>query len=211
MSSGTGIGTAGAGGTTGNFRSGNTGPAQSNILAPYYVNPLAAGLPNNSLTNSANGSIGGGATGGSGGTAKGVFGQPLFSPANTSLSSANAGRGGGFGNSGMGNNMASGRTTAMSVGPRYTQGLGWQAPVASPARLQTQLQSLVVNSPRLASARGIQVVMDGSTVVLRGTTADEHDRALAGAMVGLTPGVYGVRNEIKVAPPAATPASGQQP
>jgi hypothetical protein len=181
-------------------------------VAPYYVNPLSLGLPNNpsSLTSSSSSAGSGGTGGGGGGGSTKAFGQPLFSQANTSLSSASASRGGGAGGSGMGTG-GMGRTTAMSVGPRYTQGIGWQANLPTPARIQTELQSLVVNSPRLVNARGIQVVMDGSTVVLRGTAADEHDRALAAAMIGMTPGVYGVRNELKVAPPTAIPAGTQRP
>jgi hypothetical protein len=101
--------------------------------------------------------------------------------------------------------------STMHLGPRYTQSLGWKASSVSSTRLQTELQSLVANSPRLTNAKGIQVVMDGQTVVLRGTAADEHERALTAAMIGMSPGVYGIRNELKVAPPAATPVAGKQP
>src|SRR6516164_9021988 len=60
--SGSGIGTQGAGGTTGNsnYRSGSLGPSQSNILAPYYVNPLQPGLPNSTSLSGGSSSGGGG-------------------------------------------------------------------------------------------------------------------------------------------------------
>lgn len=194
-----GLGTTGAGGTTGTYRPGSTtGPSASNILAPYYVNPLQPGLPNTSSTSSTGGTA----------TATKQFGQPLFVTANNNLASASRGGAAGGGGGGMGSGSL-GTTTAastMHLGPRYTQSLGWKANPTSSTRLQTELQALVTNSPRFTNAKGIQVVMDGQTVVLRGTAADEHERALATAMVGMSPGVYSVRNELKVAPPSATPA-----
>jgi hypothetical protein len=107
--------------------------------------------------------------------------------------------------------FGTGATTTMSVGPRFTQSIGWKVNPASSTRLQTDLQSLVANSTRLTNPKGIQVIMDGPTVVLRGTAADEHERALAAAMIGMSPGVYGLRNELKVAAPVATPAGERQP
>jgi osmotically-inducible protein OsmY len=81
--------------------------------------------------------------------------------------------------------------------------------------MQTELQSVISGSQRLVNPKNIQVSVDGQTVVLRGTAADEHDRILAGAIIGMSPGVYDIRNEIKVQTPVATPPgvtpAGQQP
>jgi hypothetical protein len=104
-----------------------------------------------------------------------------------------------------------GRTTAMSVGPRYTQSVGWDMHLPGSTRLQTQLQTMVTSSPRFTNSKGIQVMMDGQTAVLRGTAVDDHDRALAAAMIGMTPGVYGVRNELKIAPAATAGPTGPAP
>jgi osmotically-inducible protein OsmY len=48
--------------------------------------------------------------------------------------------------------------------------------------------------------------MDGSTVVLRGSVRDDHERRLAEALVRLTPGVRAVRNELTA--PGGSPSAG---
>ncbi len=167
---------------------GTIGPSATNIIAPYYANPLLAGLPNYAT----------GSATGNGAAAKNTrFGQSLYVPANTSLSAASASRGSsGLGGSGMQSTAAVG----MSVGPRFTQTLGWRATptTAGNPRLQTELQGILARTPSLVSAKNIQVVMEGQTAVLKGTAADDHERALAGSVISMSPGVYGVRNDLKV-------------
>jgi hypothetical protein len=182
---------------------GQIGPSASNIIGPYYASPLQAGLPNYT-----SGSANGGA-----GAAK-RFGQPLYVTANnSSLSAASASRGSaGAGGSGTQSTAAVG----MSVGPRFTQTLGWRVTptTAGNPRLQTELQGILARTPSLVSAKNIQVVMEGQTAVLRGTAADDHERALAGSVISMSPGVYGVRNDLKVqgAPGVAVqPAAGGTP
>ncbi|CAN5438410.1 hypothetical protein BH10PLA2_BH10PLA2_32300 [soil metagenome] len=178
--------------TTNNYSptTNGVGPSATNILAPYYVNPLAGGLPNYT---------GGSTTGGTANTTK-RFGQPLFANANNNLSSASAGRGAG-GAGGRGNSaMSTGAAVGMSVGPRYTQTLGWKPTIAGGTRLQTNLQGLLARSTTLPNAKNFQVSLDGQTVVLRGTAGDDHERRLAAAILSMESGVYGLRNEIKVQP-----------
>ena len=178
--------------TATNFRpstNGQVGPSASNIIAPYYANPLQAGLPNSTTT--------------TGGTANNKqFGSPLFDTLNTSNNTASVSR-----SSNSSSGLASvAPTNTIRVGPRYTQSLAWQMPPMVASRVQPQLQSVISGSQRLVNPRNIQVSVDGQTVVLRGTAADEHDRALAAAIIGMSPGVYDVRNEIKIQTPVVTPA-----
>ncbi len=170
------------------------GPSQSNIVAAYYNNPLQYGLPNSTST-----------TGGASTTK--TFGSPLFVTANTSNSSANVSRG----NANSGNTSATTPAAGISVGPRYTQSLGWKMPNVPSARMQTQLQSLIASSQGLTNPKGIQVSVEGQTVVLKGSAADEHERILAGAILGMSPGVGDVRNELKIQAPTGSPPAGKQP
>ncbi len=78
-------------------------------------------------------------------------------------------------------------------------------------RMQTQLQALIASSQGLSNPKGIQVSVDGHTVVLKGTAADEHERILAGAILGMSPGVGDIRNELKIQAPTESPPAGKQP
>lgn len=68
------------------------------------------------------------------------------------------------------------------------------------ATTSARLQKL----PALKNQRGVNVAMEGSTVVLRGEVASEADRELAEGLMMLEPAVSAVRNELVVrsAPPA---------
>ncbi|MGV3607396.1 MAG: BON domain-containing protein [Planctomycetaceae bacterium] len=68
------------------------------------------------------------------------------------------------------------------------------------ATTSARLQKL----PALKNQRGVNVAMEGSTVVLRGEVASEADRELAEGLMMLEPEVSAVRNELVVrsAPPA---------
>jgi hypothetical protein len=187
--------------TATNYRASTNGvgPSATNIVAPYYANPLQAGMPNTSST--------------TGNTASNKpFGSTLFDTLNTSNNTASVSRNTNSNGSGL---ASVAPTNTIRVGPRYSQSLGWKVPIMASARMQTELQSVISGSQRLVNPRDIQVSVDGQTVVLRGTAADEHERALAGAIISMSPGVYDIRNEIKVQTPVVTPPSvtpaGQRP
>jgi osmotically-inducible protein OsmY len=163
-------------------------------VAAYYNNPLQYGLPNSTST-----------TGGTAATK--TFGSPLFVSANTSNSSANVSRG----NTNSGNSSSTTPAAGISVGPRYTQAIGWKMNNVPSARMQTQLQALIASSQGLSNPKGIQVSVDGQTIVLKGTAADEHERILAGAILGMSPGVGDIRNELKIQAPTESPPAGKQP
>ena len=94
--------------------------------------------------------------------------------------------------------ISSSSTTARCA-PAYSATLAFaNNPVSSP-RFQGNLQQILTQAPALQASPGIRVALDGSTVVLQGWAADEHDRILAENMVRLNPGVRDVRNDVQVA------------
>ncbi len=80
--------------------------------------------------------------------------------------------------------------------PGYT--LRIQPP--SPTRLQTQAFRVIRGSSRLPSATGINVGVQGRTVVLSGNVASARERRRAEAIVRLSPGVRVVQNDLVVRP-----------
>ena len=94
----------------------------------------------------------------------------------------------------------------MHTGPRYTQSIGWKMNTVASPQLQTRLQTIIASSPRLTNPNGMTVSVDNGTVFLRGNAADDHEKAIAGAILSMSPGVYDFRNELKVQAPAVTPA-----
>jgi hypothetical protein len=101
--------------------------------------------------------------------------------------------------------------------PAYVTALGFPPapgpsgqPMAAPfSPVVGQIQQAIASSSRLSSRDGIQVLLDGPVVVLRGSVADDHDRRLAEALARLTPGVRDVRNELQVPGQPAPSGPGQ--
>ncbi len=66
-----------------------------------------------------------------------------------------------------------------------------------------RLDKILADSAPANSERDVQMEMDGSTLVLKGTVGSEREKRLAEAMLRLEPGVYDIRNDLQVrAPPA---------
>lgn len=59
------------------------------------------------------------------------------------------------------------------------------------------------SSPALDPANRIEVLVEGTTATLRGEVASERDRALAEQLALFEPGVYAVRNELRIRAPGA--------
>jgi hypothetical protein len=174
--SGTGGGTAGAGfggGFGGTGRGGAYSYGNNTFMGPNYGNPLSLGMPN------ANG--------------RATFGTVLYNVANTTGTT-----GTGTATVNRNTNSQNANATGIRRAPSYSTALGFPyRPPASP-RLQADVQQVIANSSRLPSRASIQVSMDGRIVVLKGTVEDDHERSLAEALVRLTPGIEGVRNELGV-------------
>src|SRR5207244_12668328 len=73
---------------------------------------------------------------------------------------------------GYGASMLGTGTTSTRTAPRYTATVSFGPNTAAPSGLQVNLQQMVTQSTALQASRGIQITMDGSTVVLRGVAAD---------------------------------------
>jgi osmotically-inducible protein OsmY len=128
---------------------------------------------------------------------------------------------GAYGQSGAGQGRTGSRGRGTAQQGQGQQGAGtnkdqqpWFEPrievgfaVAAPA--PTAVQSDIVKplrAPTLAPRFGkINVSVQGSTVVLRGTVNSEEDRALAAQMAMLEPSVAAVQNELQIAAPVANP------
>jgi hypothetical protein len=161
-----------------------SGIQPGNAFGSYYANPLAAGIL---------------------GIRQGAFGTPLYTATATTTSSlAPAGTarvGGGFaGAPGAG-------TIVPTQSPTYTVMLDFDYSPSSPGQVEQGVKQVLANSGTLASSN-IQVSMEGQVAVLRGAAANEHDRRLAENLLRLTPGVNGVRNEIKI---SASPKAKSTP
>ncbi len=93
--------------------------------------------------------------------------------------------------------------------------VGFAVPPATAATANatsTAIQSRIARLPSTVSARGIQVVMEGRTAILRGNVASQADERMMQRLVSLEPGVSTVRSELSYpgkadasAAPAARP------
>jgi hypothetical protein len=130
--------------------------------------------------------VGGGAAGGRGGAQVG---------------------GGGFTQGGRAGAGAGGVLTADPGGqlvalPRqiaYASQIQFKTPAGNPVpQLQFDLRTAIDRVPTnmLTSPARVQVDVDGRNVTLRGTVRDDEEARLVEGLVRLTPGVFGIRNEL---------------
>ena len=104
------------------------------------------------------------------------------------------GAAGGFG-------AVGGGSLSNAAGPRavaYQTTLTGPIQIPTPTRIRADLQDVLTRSASLPSRAGIQAMMEGDSVVLRGTVGSADERQLAEAMARLTPGVFDLRNELQV-------------
>jgi hypothetical protein len=172
----------GANSTTGSG-SAFQGIAASNLLGSYYVNPMGAGLPS--------------------GTTQPRFGSPLYTITAANYSSTGTGGAGGLNRGGTATTSSSNAYAgSSSVGirraPAYATTIGFEFKAPSMTSMQTSLQQTIAESSRLPSKANMTVVVDGETIVLRGTAGSDRERRMAEALVRLTPGVHDVRNDLEV-------------
>jgi hypothetical protein len=180
----------GAGNTTGSFgggRGGTNAVGATSFLGSYYSNPIAMGLANSAL----------GTT-----TTTTQFGSPMYNLTTTTTGTQTY------------NIPGRGTVTATITTPgNMINGLGngWQGrrPVAyrittdiprrnvAPAVMRTDLQAALARSTRLSNPSEIRVVMDGSTVVLKGRVKSQSERRLAEGLLALEPRVGVIRNELE--------------
>ena len=178
--------------------------------------------------------FGGSSTGQAGGlvgmSAGGMYGGTGYGNVNRGTNGSNsssssqygsrAGQGGQYG-AGQGRSGGSGRGRAGQAGgpgqggtagnkdqqawyePRIDIGFAVTGP--APTVIQTNIAA-PFRAPALTPRFGtINVSVQGSTVILRGTVNSEEDRALAAQMAMLEPSISSVQNDLRVAVPAANP------
>jgi osmotically-inducible protein OsmY len=65
-------------------------------------------------------------------------------------------------------------------------------------QLQSDLRSAIARIPNdlVANPAGVQVMVDGRTVTLRGAVQDEEEAHTIVGLVRLTPGVGAIKNEL---------------
>jgi osmotically-inducible protein OsmY len=70
-------------------------------------------------------------------------------------------------------------------------------PALNPVAVQSEVQGVLSRSSMITNGGGIQVNVEGGTVVLRGTVKDAEEASTAVGVARLTPGVKVVKNELK--------------
>ena len=124
---------------------------------------------------------------------------------------------GGTGSNQFGTQNRTGAQQQLATGPNiitqvpvriaYTATLDFDAPVMSAPRMATDLRAVLDRSSVVTSAKGIDLLTDGQVVIMRGTVASAREAKTAEGIIRLTPGVRGVRNELKIAgAPAPVPS-----
>jgi hypothetical protein len=180
-SSGSGSGGFGGGGGRGGSTFGGTGGFAG-----------AGGTSGGSRTAGGFGSSGsmGGSYGGSFGSTGGFGGTATTRP------------GGTFGGTSGNVTRFAGGSWGPSIGragPVMAANLALPPRPAVPAgAVRSDLQQVIGRSTVLTAPGAISVAMDGNTIVLRGTVANDGERRVAENMLRLTPGVRDVRNELEV-------------
>lgn len=92
-------------------------------------------------------------------------------------------------------------TVGYTRNPQYTTVLSEDVPlvVHKTANLQANLRDVIARSTKLKNKEGIQLaVVDGGGVILTGQVGSDRERQLVEAMIGMTPGVRGVQNNLTV-------------
>jgi hypothetical protein len=157
----------------------NTYPTNLAQQPNYYTPPASSGTPGYAGT----GNSSGGAFPGDESELGGLFGVTRF---DNSAAGSGAGR------------MVVRR-------PAVSLQLGFTAPPALASDATARIQKTIVSTPALAAGSKIDAVMEGSTLVLRGTVPGDHEKQLARMIALLEPGVAEVRNELTVPPPKPSP------
>jgi hypothetical protein len=92
-------------------------------------------------------------------------------------------------------------TVGIRRAPSYVTVVGFQRPPRiAPEAIRADLRESFDRSPRLTNGQGIQIAVDGSTVVLRGTVPTMREKRIADVLARMGRGVVDVRNELVVPP-----------
>jgi hypothetical protein len=144
------------------------------------------------------------------------FGSPRYNVATTTTTGAGGRLGGtattsttpfGAGRTTGGTGTITRSTTAGRIIPPVIQGtrhptimarLDFPVRAAPAPQIQSELRGMISRSTeQISTPERIEVAMEGNTVVLRGSVADDREARVVEGMVRLTPGVRQIRNELK--------------
>lgn len=183
------------GGNVGGSGSGFNANSSSSPVATTYANPLYSGKPGASSQT---------------GVRVGGFGSNLYTwnapnQQNVLGRVSNTQQGQNANHNNMNVSTTPGRRVAA-----YTSALKFRHPTLTPVQVHAQARATIASTTSLPSAQRIQVMLDGSTIVLRGKVGDDDERRLAENVLRLTPGVRDIRNELAV-DGSASAASSQAP
>ena len=92
-------------------------------------------------------------------------------------------------------------TTALDIRTSLRVAFGYTR--TTPEKIRTTLAGRLQKSQRIRTLSAVQVHLENGTATLRGVVATDHDRALAERLTRLEAGIWRVKNELTVAPPAA--------
>jgi hypothetical protein len=172
----------------------NTAVNASNFLGATYANPYYQGTLANNRSNVAPGGFGQQTFGNTGGAGGGNLGY-----------AGTGGAGGQFGGGQYGRGGVTGSVNTSDPGgilvplPRqiaYSAQVQFKPEPVQAGPLYADLRGTLDRSTMLSNPRGVAVLVNGNTVVLRGVVRDEDEARAIEGMVRLTPGVREVRNEL---------------
>ncbi len=209
----------------------------SNAFGRFYANPYYTGIPGTVSTTLPGGfgtelygrnflasTSTGGQSGINSGFTTGGGGGNAFTGSSGGVFSSQGGFGGnaggqfgGIGSNQFGTQNRTGGQQQLATGPNvvtqvpvriaYTASLDFDAPKMTAPQMATDLRAVLDRSSVVTSAKGIDLFTDGQVVIMRGTVASAREAQTAEGLIRLTPGVRGVKNELKIAgAPAPVPS-----
>ncbi len=79
--------------------------------------------------------------------------------------------------------------------------IGFETPQGAPDAISATVARQLAAIPGIHPADRIEVSVADGTATLRGVVVSERDRSLIAALLALEPGIWSVRNDLKVMPP----------
>jgi hypothetical protein len=167
----------GGGGASGS----NQVPSTNNPFNASYINPYSLGVST---------------TSGGGGT-KGNFNVPIYAPKTTATTSQ---RGGGGSTANV--NPTGFSTYGENRATPYATGLSEELlPNHNYGEIQSRLRDEMQGWSWLKNKNNVTISVENGVVHLRGQVDSAKQRQLAATLVGFTPGIYAINNELTVKAP----------
>lgn len=132
----------------------------------------------------------------------GSFGTALYPATGVGGTAGRGAQGTGGRTGGAAITDAGGQIVTLPRQIAYASQIQFKSPTGNAMpQLQTDLRSAINRVPTdmLANPAGVQVVVDGRNVTLKGSVRDDEESRLVEGLVRLTPGVFGIKNELIVA------------